>query len=158
MQAQCSKICAALGGWRWTDVRMRSVASGCFVVGFGDAGEDIFDGSDFDGLGEVEVEASLSGPPLVVFASPTGEGDQDGSAERRLAAELFRDVIAIHAGKPDVQENDVGLERTRRVQGLCAAMGSPRLVAAEFEHFRQADCSVDVVINHQDAAACLRRR
>jgi membrane-associated phospholipid phosphatase len=46
-----------------------------------DTCEDRLEGRGFDGLGEVEIEPGLAGPPLVVLASPAGDGHEHGPAQ-----------------------------------------------------------------------------
>ena len=70
--------------------------------------EDLFQGRDVHGFGEMKIEAGGAAASAIVFAAPAGQGDEQGARERRLATKVLGNFVTGHSRQPDVEEDDVG--------------------------------------------------
>ena len=57
---------------------------------------------------QVMVKARLPGTATVVFLAITGDGDDDGILGALLLPETCRNLVAVHAGKPEIQKHELG--------------------------------------------------
>src|SRR3954447_7232582 len=74
----------------------------------GGFGEQDHEGVVFDGLDEVMVEAGGLGAARIELLSVTRTRDHDRVLEFHFLPESARDVVAVHPGKADVEQDDIG--------------------------------------------------
>ena len=70
-----------------------------------------------------------------------------------IAAELAGDLVAVHAGQHDVEEDEPGSEVAGDLEGLAAVVGDLDVVPGELEQPGHAPGGVDVVVNDEDPRA-----
>ncbi len=99
----------------------------------------------------MKVEAGFLRSLLVVLAPPARDRNENSPGERWVAANLPRDVVSAHAGKPDIEKDDLGKERPSLDQGFRTIVGGLGLVSQEIKHGRKHLCPVDVVVDYEDA-------
>ena len=119
----------------------------------GAVADDFLHGCRVHRLGQVGVESGIAGALPVVFATPTGEGDEHGTGSSVIAPQGEGHLVAIHAGEADVQEDEVGLEIARGDEGFGAVMHGVGFVTEEAQQHRETFGTVDMVVHHQDSPA-----
>src|SRR5436305_329577 len=60
-----------------------------------------------DRLDQVVVDARFTGPLSVLQPSVTRDGDEDGILAGRFLPEPYGDLITIHAGQAEVEEDEL---------------------------------------------------
>ena len=97
------------------------------------------------------VEARLAAAAAVVVLAVTRDGDDDGVLAMPIFPENRRDLVAVHAGQPDVEENELRPEGLRRFDGRLAMKRHLDVVAQKPEQPGQAPRRIDIVIDDKDA-------
>ena len=108
-----------------------------------------------DGLDEVEVESGFTAASPVVLLAIAGNSDDDRIFASLALAKLPCDFVAVHAGKPDVEENHV---RTKCIGGrdcLRSVIGCADVVTQELKQSSEPLGRVGVVVNDKDAGDTL---
>jgi hypothetical protein len=109
----------------------------------------------FDGFDEEKINTRLARPLLVPILPPPGQRDQDDRGRPRLPTQLRRDLIAVEARHPDIEQNRVGPVSFGRAQRRPTVVGNLGLVSHQLEHHAQRHCRIMIIVHHEDAA---RRR
>ncbi len=99
-------------------------------------------------LGQKILGTQLHGPHRGWHVGLTSQEDHRGVA----LPQVFQYLHAIHAGEPQIQDDDFGPQAVERGQAGLAAQLPGDLVAEPFEVVPDAAQNVDVVINEQDGA------
>src|SRR5438094_5989998 len=68
-----------------------------------------------DRLDQVAIETGLAGALLVALAAVARDRHHHGLRELRLAAQSAHHLVAVDAGEPDVEQDDVGPLLARQV-------------------------------------------
>src|SRR5262245_19881649 len=97
------------------------------------------------------VEPGVLGPLAVSLLAVARYGDQVDLFQPWLLPEVPGDLIAVHPGQADVQEDHVRRLSLHRLQCPWAGMDRPDLMPGEPKEYRQAFGGVHVVIHHEHA-------
>ena len=84
---------------------------------------------DVDRLREVMVEARGPGPLAVVLLAVARDRDEDAPAAALVRPQLGGDLVAAQPRQADVEEQDLGPERVRDLDGRVPVVGDLDLVA-----------------------------
>ena len=98
------------------------------------------------------VKPSIAGVDPILLLAVAGKGDKDGAPQSLVLAKRLRDLITVHAGKSDVQKDQIRPKRGGEIQTLCAVVDDAQLVAGRLEQPRHAARHVHVVVDDEDAA------
>src|SRR5262245_65677115 len=98
------------------------------------------------------VEAGVDGALLVFLLAVAAERDQS-RAIAQLRADLPRDLVAVDARQPDVDQDDVGLELHREFDAADAVTRLMDLMPGAFEQYAHHLAVVSVVLDDQNAVA-----
>jgi hypothetical protein len=101
-----------------------------FEVGF-DAGVQFL---HLEGLGDVVDAAKRERPDLVERFRKGADEDDWNSAERFVGLELFTDLVAVHVGHIDIEEDEVRGFSLGGEEGELSVGDGPDLMAAFLEH------------------------
>lgn len=108
-----------------------------------------------DGLHEVLVEADLARAGARLRVAVAGRRDQEHVLPS-LGPDPARDVEAVHAGQPDVEHHDLGIEAAEASEPFVAVLSRHDLVPVELEHDLEQVTGVAGVLDDEDAQ-CLER-
>lgn len=115
-------------------------------------------------LDKVVVEACrLRAPPILVPAV-AGHGNQQDLLQPRELAQPPRDLVAVHARQPDIQENDLGAEFHGQGQSLRTILSDTYVVPGAGQEQSRRLGGIRIVVDNKDApcgprvATWLRRR
>src|SRR5690606_15349756 len=129
--ARCGGGSRRGGGSRGRGGQLGEVGAGGGLGGGGEGGEDAL---ELDGFDEVVVEAGAQRALAVFGLAVAGEGDQAHLQAGELAGALG-DLVAVHDGQADVEQDDVGLELADGAQGAGAVVLDADVVADGGEGF-----------------------
>ena len=102
-------------------------------------------GSVLDGLGRVAIEPRLNQPASRGLVAEPGQGDEGRVEKRLLATETLCDLVAAHAREAQVDEENLGTEQQREVDGRGAVVGDPNVVPQALEPPARHVGDVDLV-------------
>src|SRR6202034_4123825 len=94
------------------------------------------EGVIIDGLDQVVVEARLSGAEAILVLAVAGDGD-DHDIPESVAAKLACDLIAVHAGQADVEEDEFRPEVEGFGDGGRPVISGANVIAQELEQLGQ---------------------
>ena len=103
-----------------------------------------------EGLGEVVDAAGGEAADLVVGIAEAGEEDDGDLAEGGVGLEPGADLVAVHAGHVDVEEDEVGRDAGGGGEGLGAAGDGGDGVAGLVELFAEEEAVFGDVVNDED--------
>ena len=118
------------------------------------AAEELLERVGVDRLHEVVVEAGFLCLIAVLLLTVTGESDQQPAAEAFLA-QLGRDREAVHAGKADVEEDDLGTIVAGGGHRVVPVVGQTDVVPPDRQELAEGLRGIDAVVDHEDAATRL---
>ncbi len=111
-------------------------------------------GSEIDGLDQVQIETGLVGLLLVFIAAVTGQGNDKSRLKCWILPQLFGDVIAVEKTRQaDVAENHFGLKRPGHFDSRITIVSNLNLVAVEAQEHARGFGGVAVVFDHKDPIA-----
>jgi hypothetical protein len=94
------------------------------------------------------IEPGTTGP--LVVSIPAGERDEAGARALPLA-NLTRDLVAVHVGQADVEQDDLRALRIDRLEGRMPVVHHPRLVPHRLQQGLKHFGGINVVIDHEHA-------
>ena len=106
-----------------------------------------------DRLDDVVIEAGLVRAAAILVLAPAGQGDDGGPLQAGLAAEPAADLVAVHAGHADIEQDELGAEVDRLAQGGRPVVGHADLLPGQLQQHAQAHGRVNVVVHDQYAVA-----
>ena len=109
--------------------------------------EQLLQAEGVHGLDEEVVEPGRAGPLPVGRAAEPGHRDQRGVGPVRPAAQVGRQLVPVHPGQAQVEQDAVW--RLGQVEGRPGVVGHVRPVPPQPEKERQAVGRVPVVIHHE---------
>src|SRR5256714_2650953 len=114
------------------------------------AAEQLFEGLRVERLDDVLVELGVARAPAVFLTAVAAHGDQQGVLVAR-GAQPFRDLEAVHARHPQVDEDDLRVECFRALESYWARMRDGDFVSLEAQQSRERSRGIDVVVHDQYA-------
>ena len=72
-----------------------------------------------------------------------------------MLLQIGSEFDAVRLPQPDIEKRDLGIERRCRQNGLARVVRGRDGVVARFEQFAEGMGEVDVVVDDEDAAACV---
>src|SRR5262249_42504808 len=105
---------------------------------------------EVDGLHEVGVEAGLLGTAGVLLLAVASHRDEHDPAEILVLPASAGDLVAVHAGQADVEEDEVGPAAADQFEGGRAVVGHLDILAERAEEDAQAVGVGAVVVDDED--------
>jgi hypothetical protein len=96
----------------------------------------------------MKVESRLSCFHAIVRSPPSGNGNQK-RGNTHFRPDLSSQFVAIHAGKSDVQHNDIWL-RGKSIQRGLRCMHGDHIVSGKIQKCLERESRVDVIIHDQN--------
>src|SRR5690606_20860909 len=107
------------------------------------------EGAAVDGLRQVLVEAGLERLALVLLLRPARKREQPDQLAVGTCPDAPRDLVAVHLGQADVEQDDLRPKAFHRLQRFTRAVCGDDLVAVELEDETQARGGVAIVVDHE---------
>jgi len=79
-----------------------------------------------------------------------GREEHDGDVLRVPELQLAADLVTVHAGHHDVEQDEMGVLRVGELQALLPAVGGHGLVPLRLQGVADRSCELDVIVDHQD--------
>src|SRR6185312_12574607 len=130
----------------WTELEQ------LFACRFGDPVQRALQRRKVYGLDEVIVEAGGDGALSIVRLAVSSQGDEAGALELWHCAQPLRQLVAVHFGKPDVEQHHLGLKGAYAIQRVLAVVDGLGLVPLEIKKNRKRSRSVHVIVHYQHTA------
>ncbi len=103
-----------------------------------------------DRLGDVIDGTEFQPFSFILFFRPGGQEDHRDVRRQGIVLELLADLVAVHAGHHDVEQNQVGwCTRHSDIQCLLATCGNLYLIIA-LQQVAHQDQIIRCVVDHQD--------
>jgi hypothetical protein len=117
--------------------------------------QNVFQGADIDGLGEMDVESDFLAECLVLGPSVSAESHQENAIKAFVLSDLAGHVKPGHpAGKPQVTEYDIGRRLLFEPYQRLLTRGCPgSFMASRLETLAQKFSEILIVLDEQDATA-----
>src|SRR5690606_36836012 len=96
-------------------------------------------------------EPGFGGEPLVLVLAPPGQRDEPRVPSVAAPANRPRDLVAVDARQPDVEDDDIGIEPRARLDRLQAVMRDVRLVPGHPQELADAFGRIHVVVDDENA-------
>ena len=96
------------------------------------------------------VEARGKGTLSILFLSVASHGDEQQVLSKFFPTELIGNLIAVHAGQPDVEQKHVRTVGSRSFETGGTVVCCPHLMFQKFQQPREPSGHVDVVVDDQD--------
>src|SRR5262245_26252596 len=87
----------------------------------------------------------------IPVVAPARDGDEQRRLPPGLPADIAGEVVTIHSGQADVEQQDLGPELARNAESLDSVEGGANVVPDRFEQHSQADRGVAIVVDDQNA-------
>ena len=100
-------------------------------------------------LGHVPVEARLRGLLVVTRRAVAREGNEN-DLPSRLCPHAPRELVAVHAGKPDVEHGNPWALPSHYIEGRRPIAGPQHTMALQFERDTQALTRVGIVFDDEN--------
>src|SRR5437868_13911956 len=114
------------------------------------AAEQLFEGLRVERLDDVLVELGVARAPAAFLTAVAADGNQERILVPR-GTQVLRDLEAVHAGHPQVDEDDLRVERFRALESHWARMRDGDFVSLEAQQSRERSRGIDVVVHDQYA-------
>src|SRR5262249_26961000 len=112
-------------------------------------GEHAVDDVDACWLFDVLVESGFECPLSISGAGISSQRNQKNLGGLLIPPKRSRDVLTVHAGKPDVTYDDIGPERQGQLDSGRTVVRGFYIVAVECEQCHQGSCSIDMVVDDE---------
>src|SRR6185436_19461062 len=109
-----------------------------------------------EGLGDVVVGTHLEAEDLVAFLDPAGDHDHGDGARVGILLEPATHLPAVDLGNHDVEQDHVGLDFPRLLDGVAPATGHHDVVALTREVVADELGDVALVLDDEDPAGGAR--
>ena len=103
------------------------------------------------------VETGCQRALAIALLPEPGEGDDQRAARLRQLAKPANDLVPVHRGQPDVEQDHVGRELPRDPQRRRAVVGHADLMPVQAHRLGERRRGVDVVVDDQHAAVVCAR-
>src|SRR5512135_1166966 len=121
-------------------------------------GEKVVQGADIERLGEVRVEARGERTRAIVGAAVTAQREQANSFGARRRPHAPRKLVAVDAGKSQVDERRIERRLERLAQAFDAVPRGLDAMAQGLQHRAQRLACILVVLDDEDAVRLRRSR
>jgi hypothetical protein len=108
------------------------------------------EGIEIDGFDEVVVKARSPGAAVKHIRIIGRYSNNEDILQLRVTPDLVGDLKAVHPGKTDIQQDDIGPTGSGRSQDRAAIMDGLHVETGEAEEERKAPCQVSIIIRDED--------
>ena len=125
---------------------------GDFLRACAEAGQQLAKGERIHRLDQMRDKSCVLRAPAIRVLTPAAQGHQHRAAPIWLLfANPSSRFVPIETWQADIEQDHVGVQFGRRVDGFHAVVGDVRVVPAELEDHRKHLGRVPVVVDHQHA-------
>ena len=107
-------------------------------------------------LGQVLIDADFPGAPPIFLAGIARDDDDPRSGERFVFSHSPSDLVAVHPGQPEIEEDHIGSESRRLGEGPEPIFADVDLVPGGLQQPAEAEGIVQVVLDNQDPPSLQR--
>ena len=110
------------------------------------------------GFHEVRIESAGESTHPIVLLSVAGDGDKPGLGGSRVRPDCSSDRIAVHSGKSDVTDNNIGMSTMGGRNAFNSSVGESHLITLCGQEHAQAFRRIAIIFHHKHADMSGRAR